>query len=132
MAAASHFMPHLWVTLRYKISIVGLRSAVAVDKGFFALDPECRFHFAAGQNLPKAINCLLLYEMGSQMDLVIMLCAYSFGLLLQIPRCLKHSGFVCFVSLGRASDRDVVSLSSFGGGGEKSLLRQFLTKVIKN
>lgn len=66
------------------------------------------------------------------MDLVIMLRVYSFGLLLQILKCLKHTGFVCFLSLGWASDRDVVRLSLFGGGGEKSLLRQFLVQVIKN
>lgn len=48
-----------------------------------------------------------------------MLRVYSFGLLLQILKCLKHTGFVCFLSLGWASDRDVVSLALFGGGGGK-------------
>lgn len=52
---------------------IGLRSARAVYEGFVAVDLECRFSFGVGQSLPKAVNCLLVFGMEFQMDLVIML-----------------------------------------------------------
>lgn len=75
---------------------------MAVDEGFVAVGAERRFSFGVGQGPAKAVNCLLVFGMEFQMDLVIMLHILP-CLLLQVVRYLSCTGFVCFLSLGWAS-----------------------------